>query len=189
MPSAFISYSWEDDSHRNWVRELAARLRADGVERPSTSGTSHPASKCPHSWSAPFARMTTRSSSARPAISSAPISDRAASDMKAGLYRVPFRLSRSPDWTAPSISLVTFTAPRRTEEPPPAACAEIAALKGSPTGARVARKPLIPKSASARVTVKSVARRPAASNSRIAPPPFRKSCKECTRRFAHQNQT
>ncbi len=31
MPSAFISYSWEDDAHRTWVRELAARLRADGV--------------------------------------------------------------------------------------------------------------------------------------------------------------
>jgi TIR domain len=31
MPSAFISYSWEDDAHRTWVRELAARLRADGI--------------------------------------------------------------------------------------------------------------------------------------------------------------
>jgi hypothetical protein len=32
MPSAFISYSWEDDAHRAWVKDLAARLREDGVE-------------------------------------------------------------------------------------------------------------------------------------------------------------
>ena len=32
MPKAFISYSWEDDDHRAWVRELATRLRADGIE-------------------------------------------------------------------------------------------------------------------------------------------------------------
>ena len=31
MKSAFISYSWDDDSHREWVRRLAERLRADGV--------------------------------------------------------------------------------------------------------------------------------------------------------------
>jgi hypothetical protein len=32
MRSAFISYSWDDDAHLDWVRELAARLRADGVD-------------------------------------------------------------------------------------------------------------------------------------------------------------
>lgn len=32
MPKAFLSYSWEDDDHRVWVRDLATRLRADGVE-------------------------------------------------------------------------------------------------------------------------------------------------------------
>jgi hypothetical protein len=31
-PKAFISYSWDDLSHRTWVRDVAARLRADGVE-------------------------------------------------------------------------------------------------------------------------------------------------------------
>lgn len=31
MKSAFISYSWDDDAHREWVRKLAERLRADGV--------------------------------------------------------------------------------------------------------------------------------------------------------------
>lgn len=32
MVKAFISYSWDDDSHRTWVRLLAERLRRDGVE-------------------------------------------------------------------------------------------------------------------------------------------------------------
>jgi hypothetical protein len=32
MSSVFISYSWDDDVHREWVRKLAERLRADGVD-------------------------------------------------------------------------------------------------------------------------------------------------------------
>ena len=32
MNSAFISYSWDDEAHREWVRELAKRLRTDGVD-------------------------------------------------------------------------------------------------------------------------------------------------------------
>src|SRR5712691_3087186 len=31
-PSVFISYSWDDDAHKEWVRTLAERLRADGVD-------------------------------------------------------------------------------------------------------------------------------------------------------------
>ena len=31
-PSAFISYSWDNDDHKGWVRVLAERLRADGVD-------------------------------------------------------------------------------------------------------------------------------------------------------------
>lgn len=30
--STFISYSWDSDQHKTWVREFAERLRADGVE-------------------------------------------------------------------------------------------------------------------------------------------------------------
>ena len=30
--STFISYSWDSDDHNGWVRALAERLRADGVE-------------------------------------------------------------------------------------------------------------------------------------------------------------
>jgi hypothetical protein len=31
IPTAFISYSWDDDEHKAWARGLAERLRADGV--------------------------------------------------------------------------------------------------------------------------------------------------------------
>jgi hypothetical protein len=31
-PEAFISYSWDAAAHREWVKRLAARLRADGVD-------------------------------------------------------------------------------------------------------------------------------------------------------------
>src|SRR5271157_2332686 len=30
-PRVFISYSWDDDAHKAWVANLAARLRADGA--------------------------------------------------------------------------------------------------------------------------------------------------------------
>ncbi len=30
--SAFISYSWDDEEHKEWVRTIAARLRSDGVD-------------------------------------------------------------------------------------------------------------------------------------------------------------
>jgi hypothetical protein len=31
-PRTFISYSWDDDEHKVWVRELATSLRRDGVD-------------------------------------------------------------------------------------------------------------------------------------------------------------
>ena len=31
-PTTFISYSWDDDAHRKWVRDLAARLRSDAID-------------------------------------------------------------------------------------------------------------------------------------------------------------
>ena len=30
-PRAFVSYSWDDESHKEWVRVLATQLRGDGV--------------------------------------------------------------------------------------------------------------------------------------------------------------
>lgn len=31
-PTAFISYSWDSDEHREWVKTLATRLRSDGID-------------------------------------------------------------------------------------------------------------------------------------------------------------
>ncbi|WP_263378393.1 toll/interleukin-1 receptor domain-containing protein [Granulicella paludicola] len=31
-PKAFLSYSWESDAHNEWVKSLATRLRADGID-------------------------------------------------------------------------------------------------------------------------------------------------------------
>jgi nucleoside phosphorylase len=31
-PTAFITYSWDDEAHKEWVRQLAMRLRKDGVD-------------------------------------------------------------------------------------------------------------------------------------------------------------
>lgn len=31
-PKVFISYAWESDEHRSWVRRFATRLRADGID-------------------------------------------------------------------------------------------------------------------------------------------------------------
>ena len=30
-PKAFVSYSWDDDTHKEWVKQLAIRLRKNGV--------------------------------------------------------------------------------------------------------------------------------------------------------------
>jgi len=32
MTSAFVSYSWDSDPHKEWVRSFAQRLRADGID-------------------------------------------------------------------------------------------------------------------------------------------------------------
>jgi hypothetical protein len=32
VPTAFISYSWDDEGHRRWVVELGTRLRGDGID-------------------------------------------------------------------------------------------------------------------------------------------------------------
>jgi hypothetical protein len=31
-PTAFVSYSWDSDGHKEWVAKLATRLRADGID-------------------------------------------------------------------------------------------------------------------------------------------------------------
>lgn len=32
LPKVFISYSWDDEPHKNWVKDLAARLRNEGID-------------------------------------------------------------------------------------------------------------------------------------------------------------
>src|SRR6266478_2347667 len=32
MPNAFISYSWDSHTHKEWVRQFAVRLRSDGLD-------------------------------------------------------------------------------------------------------------------------------------------------------------
>ena len=32
LPTALLSYGWESQTHKDWVKELATRLRSDGVE-------------------------------------------------------------------------------------------------------------------------------------------------------------
>ena len=31
-PRVFISYSWDDIGHKEWVKQLATRMRADGID-------------------------------------------------------------------------------------------------------------------------------------------------------------
>jgi hypothetical protein len=31
-PKAFLSYSWDDEDHKQWTKALATRLRSDGVD-------------------------------------------------------------------------------------------------------------------------------------------------------------
>ncbi len=32
VPKVFLSYSWDSDDHKDWVKEFATRLRADGID-------------------------------------------------------------------------------------------------------------------------------------------------------------
>ncbi len=47
-PSLFISYSWEDVEHREWVAALAERLRADGVNVRLDQWLLQPGARLPH---------------------------------------------------------------------------------------------------------------------------------------------
>jgi TIR domain len=47
-PKAFISYSWDDDEHRDWVRQFAKRLRDDGVTVTLDTWHTAPGTQLPH---------------------------------------------------------------------------------------------------------------------------------------------
>lgn len=47
-PTAFISYSWDNDPHKEWVAQLAARLRNDGVDTHLDQWHAIPGDQLPH---------------------------------------------------------------------------------------------------------------------------------------------
>jgi hypothetical protein len=46
-PKTFLSYAWESDEHRNWVRDLATRLRSNGVDVMLDQWALHPGDELP----------------------------------------------------------------------------------------------------------------------------------------------
>src|SRR5262245_8447999 len=48
MPTAFISYSWDDPGHIEWVKALAMRLRRDGVDVKLDQWELQPGNQLPH---------------------------------------------------------------------------------------------------------------------------------------------
>jgi TIR domain len=47
-PSAFFSYSWDDENHKRWVRDLAARLRKDSIDVKLDQWETAPGDQLPH---------------------------------------------------------------------------------------------------------------------------------------------
>ncbi len=47
VPKAFVSYSWDDESHKDWTKSLAARLRGDGVDVTLDRWGVHPGDQLP----------------------------------------------------------------------------------------------------------------------------------------------
>lgn len=48
VPRAFISYSWDDEDHKAWIRDLAERLRGNGVDVTLDEWQVKPATRLPH---------------------------------------------------------------------------------------------------------------------------------------------
>lgn len=47
-PTAFISYSWDSDNHKQWVRDLSTRLRSNGVDVKLDQWHAVPGDQLPH---------------------------------------------------------------------------------------------------------------------------------------------
>jgi hypothetical protein len=47
-PKTFISYSWDDEDHKQWTKAFAARLRADGVDATLDQWATVPGDRLPH---------------------------------------------------------------------------------------------------------------------------------------------
>jgi len=48
VPRVFISYSWDNEAHKSRVKDLAARLRGDGVDVTLDEWHVRPATRLPH---------------------------------------------------------------------------------------------------------------------------------------------
>jgi hypothetical protein len=48
VPTAFISYSWDDDAHKQWVHDFAARLRSNGIDVTLDRWHAVPGDQLPH---------------------------------------------------------------------------------------------------------------------------------------------
>jgi hypothetical protein len=47
-PTAFVSYSWDNNAHKKWVAELATRLRRDGIDARLDQWHAAPGDQLPH---------------------------------------------------------------------------------------------------------------------------------------------
>jgi hypothetical protein len=47
-PKVFLSYSWDDEDHKNWTKAFAAQLRADGVDATLDQWAAVPGDRLPH---------------------------------------------------------------------------------------------------------------------------------------------
>ena len=54
-PKAFVSYSWDNNTHKEWVKQLASRLRKNGVNVTLDRWHAAPGDQVRRSWSAPSA--------------------------------------------------------------------------------------------------------------------------------------
>ncbi|HEY0382424.1 MAG TPA: TIR domain-containing protein [Candidatus Elarobacter sp.] len=48
IPKVFLSYSWDDEEHKTWVRDLATRLRRDGIDVMLDQWSVQPGDQLPH---------------------------------------------------------------------------------------------------------------------------------------------
>jgi TIR domain len=48
IPTAFISYSWESEAHKEWVKRLGTRLRSDGIDLTLDEWRLAPGDQLPH---------------------------------------------------------------------------------------------------------------------------------------------
>ena len=53
-PKVFISYSWEEEAHKELVKSLADRLLSDGIEATVDQYDPTLGDRLPHLWNSPY---------------------------------------------------------------------------------------------------------------------------------------